>query len=289
MKRCPTCSRTFSDPILSFCIDDGTPLVPIAASGAETTIDNQDQENPAPYQPPSEYLAPGRTRRRALPWVMVMLGLLVVVIAGVSIAAIIFLPKISHQSATPNGNRGVIGDANQNSGPAVSTSSPNANAKVANANISVVTPANANANTNANANVNANISPNVNSSVSSSGAPIDKDQVLAQLTELEQEWTVANLNADKKALARILADDYVGNTASGLQGKVDYINGIKRDTTIERWDFQGLKVTLHGDLATLSGTLKLVVQGQERLFGFTDKFVWRDGRWQATGSEVRPA
>jgi hypothetical protein len=30
------------------------------------------------------------------------------------------------------------------------------------------------------------------------------------------------------------------------------------------------------------------VKDQELAFNFVDKFVWRDGRWQATGSEVNP-
>ncbi len=55
--------------------------------------------------------------------------------------------------------------------------------------------------------------------------PVDQEQVLAQLTDLEQEWTVANLNADKKKLARILADNYVGPDGRGrLPGKSEYIN-----------------------------------------------------------------
>jgi hypothetical protein len=36
----------------------------------------------------------------------------------------------------------------------------------------------------------------------SSPPPTDKEVVLAQLTDLEHEWTVANLNADKKKLVK---------------------------------------------------------------------------------------
>jgi hypothetical protein len=97
---------------------------------------------------------------------------------------------------------------------------------------------------------------------------------------------VANINADKKALARILADDYVGITNGRVQGKAEYIETIKRDTSIEKWEFQDLSIKLVGDRATLTGILRLVVNGQEARFRFTDKFVWRDKRWQATGSEV---
>jgi len=31
MKRCPQCNRTYSDDALSFCLDDGSPLVTAAA------------------------------------------------------------------------------------------------------------------------------------------------------------------------------------------------------------------------------------------------------------------
>jgi hypothetical protein len=117
--------------------------------------------------------------------------------------------------------------------------------------------------------------------------PTDKDQVLAQLTDLENEWTAANLNADKKKLDRILADDYVGQSAEGgTEGKAEYLRTIKRDTTVEKWEFEGFKVNLHGDRATLIGNVKLQGAAQAVTYRFTDRFVWRDGRWQATGSEV---
>lgn len=119
--------------------------------------------------------------------------------------------------------------------------------------------------------------------------PTDQEQVLAQLTEIENEWTVANLNADKKKLARILADDYVGpaGPGQGLQGKKEYIDTIERDTRIDKWEFNDLKVQLSGDRATLTGRIKYVVRGQNVEFDFVDRFVWRNGRWQATGSEVK--
>ena len=109
------------------------------------------------------------------------------------------------------------------------------------------------------------------------------------LTDLEHEWTVANINADKKKLDRILADDYVGISGDGkTQGKAEYLRTIERDTTIQKWDFEDLKVSLIGDRATLSGIIRLQLRDREVAYRFTDKFVWRDGRWQATRSEVAP-
>ena len=144
-------------------------------------------------------------------------------------------------------------------------------------------PERSNRNTNSNtAEANSNSTEHVDTP-----PPTNHDQVLAQLTDLENEWTVANVNADKQKLDRILADDYAGQGAEGgLQSKADYLRDITRDTSIEKWEFSDLKLTLTGDRATLTGKVTLFGQNNKRVLDFVDKFVWRDGRWQATGSAV---
>lgn len=109
------------------------------------------------------------------------------------------------------------------------------------------------------------------------------------MKDLENEWTVANLNADKKKLERILADDYAGQESEegGLQTKSEYINSLERDTEVEKWEFSDLNVMLAGDRATLSGMITYFVRDRSISFDFKDKFVWRDGRWQATGAELK--
>jgi hypothetical protein len=119
-------------------------------------------------------------------------------------------------------------------------------------------------------------------------APTDEAEVLQKLTEIEHEWTTANVNGDKQKLARILADDYVGPSAEGgLMGKAEYLNTIERDSSIEKWEFHDLKVQLAGNRATLTGGITYVIQGQNVGYNFIDRFVWRNGRWQATGSEIQ--
>jgi hypothetical protein len=49
-----------------------------------------------------------------------------------------------------------------------------------------------------------------------------------------------------------------------------------------------LKVDLSGDRATLTGRITVYGGGQQETYNFTDKFVWRNGRWQATASEMSP-
>ena len=45
-----------------------------------------------------------------------------------------------------------------------------------------------------------------------SDAPGDRDAVLEQLTEIDEEWSRAN-TGDREAVERILADEYVGTSA----------------------------------------------------------------------------
>jgi Domain of unknown function (DUF4440) len=280
MKSCPTCGRNFTDPNLSFCIEDGTPLVKaevpddaeatVVSSSSRTGSDNWGQ--PA-YQPPPIFPPPPAAPKKKLwPWVVGSLAVLLLVFTGLGIAAAILVPKMMREAEDRNANR---------SGTGTNTNSGN--------------EGNANSNTNANANGN----ENSNSSDDEANADDEKDKdsapptnqevVLSDLKNIEDEWTAANLNADKKKLEKILADDYVGTDASGsMQGKADYLRDIKPDPSVQHWEFQNLKLALNGRRATLTGVVNLESsqQSEPLVLRFTDKFVWRDNRWQAVSSEV---
>jgi hypothetical protein len=271
VKRCPTCNKTFTDRNLSFCIDDGTPLIEADSPDEITKVSPRDEGWPAAtepprlpgYQPPGGYVPPGSSserKRKAWPWVLGIFGLLLLLLVGMGIAAAIFVPKLISEAVNNNtsnsntNNRNERGNSNWNS---------------------------------SNSNVNTN--DNTSSDDESEAAPTDEKLVLSQLTDLEHEWTAANINADKRKLSRILADDYAGTDANGKpQGKADYLRTVERDTSIQKWDFEDLKVDLNGDRAALSGIIRLQIEDKPVSFTFTDKFVWRDGRWQAIGSEVAP-
>ena len=278
MKRCPTCNKTFTDQNLSFCTDDGTPLIPVAAEdqppntssgvrkdSAAPSYNTSDWKAPS-YQPPGSYLPPGQgNKRRVWPWVLGTIGILIIGIAGISIAAVLLLPRMMR----PSTNR-TVPSSNTN-GESNNNGQADSNSNLRNENLSE---------TGKNTNT-------VEGGTTDSPPPADRDQVLAQLTDLEHDWTVANLNADKKKLERILADDYVGTSSEGkTQGKAEYIRTIQRDASVQKWEFENLKLSLRGDRATLTGTVRLVIEDKDVAYHFTDKFVWRDGRWQATGSEV---
>ena len=260
MKRCSTCNRTYTDPNLSFCIDDGTPLTPIDPRDESTVVSPRDTGadgnwNEAGYRPPTPYVPPPQARRRRVwPWVVGLGGAFVLGIVVITIAAIMLIPRTRRNEpivVSPRGNTNTAENSNSND--------------------------TANSNSEANVN-NIDVPP-----------PTDPDAVMGQLRELEDDWTVANINDDKKALDHILADDYVGYAPNGAPySKADYIRTNERDLRVEKWDFDDLKLNLIGDRATLSGKVKYDLKDEDDLkFEFLDKFVWRDGRWQATGSEVK--
>lgn len=238
MKRCPNCNRTYSDPNLGFCVDDGTPLVEIADD--ESTIVQQ-------YRPPIAYVPPAeQKRRRAWPWVLGIVGAFVLGVMGLMIAGAIFLPRMVRQrDHRPPVTSNVNTDNSNNSNQVENVEAP---------------------------------------------PPTNEDQVLAQLTAIEHEWTAANLNADRQKLEQILADDYVDNSGENgsLQGKTQYLARLQRNRVVQRWELDDLKIQLAGDRATLTGKIKYVLPDGDQEFNFVDKFVWRNGRWQATGSEVKP-
>ena len=282
MKRCPTCNKTFNEDHLSFCVEDGTPLVNIDPPDDEATVvrtaaDGSSPETSGfsgtsakrdsnPYQPPGSHIPPGsygERKRQTWPWVLGIFSILFLVLGGLGIAAVVLLPRMMRAS--------------------------NANANV---NANVERRINPNGNLNSANSKSPESNTNSTAEEDTTPPPTDETQVLAALTDLEHEWTVANINADKKKLDSILADDYVGVTDGRTEGKAEYLQTIQRDTLIQKWNFEDLKVNLSSDRATLTGTLRVEVKNEQgqiqpAAFRFTDKFVWRDGRWQATGSEVK--
>lgn len=238
-------------------MEDGTPLIIVDAPDEETVVSphgsaggHSASASTPVYQPPGSYTAgPAPSRkRRVWPWIVGLLVIFLLLLVGLIIAAVILIPRMAQRSVVGNTNR----------------------------------------NANVYGRENTNRSNTARENVETS-APTDEAAVLSALTELEHEWTVANINADKSKLNRILADDYVGTTVDGkTQGKAEYLRTIERDTLTKNWEFDDLEVDLVGDRATLTGVVRLELSDGERQFRFVDKFVWRDGRWQATSSVVTP-
>jgi len=128
MKTCPSCSRSYTDDALNFCLQDGTPLVIEADLPSETTRYSVPREtNPPPtemyrpnppvqpapisnqpYQPqymPLPQYTPmpmaRQPRSNAVWWILGGLAVFVVL----SIGAVIVILAVASMSAEPNNNR----------------------------------------------------------------------------------------------------------------------------------------------------------------------------------------
>jgi uncharacterized protein DUF4440 len=92
-------------------------------------------------------------------------------------------------------------------------------------------------------------------------------KVLGQLLDEGLEYTHSNGDLDTKA-------SFIGSLTSGTR---DYISSI---ATIET-------VRIFGDVGVIRGKAKVTVGGKDRQpqdlsIGYTDIWLWKDGRWQMT-------
>ena len=257
MKRCPTCKREFEDTI-AYCLDDGSPLVAESPPNSDPTL-----VNPSPGGrdiPTTQYGQlggkatvsgsvadlPPMPAYGAPPAKRPIWPWVVAALAILFLFGIVIAAVI----AIPK----IVNRPKPN---VATTESPSSSVP------DTRTPAD---------------------SSSANGAPTDEAVVLSQLTELEKQWTVANLAADKDTLNRILAEDYRGGNPAHT--KQEYLDEIKPDSTVKTWEFQDLRLNLEGDRATLDGYLRQETTRGTEVYSFTDVFVWRDGRWQATASRT---
>jgi len=268
VKRCPTCNRSFDDDTLSFCLEDGTPLIRDSVSRADSQetlvspsppvapparsalpptqtygqLPGKETVNASQFNlPGAQAYLPAPRQRRTWPWVVGILAIVLIVIGGIVIAAVV-IPPMLHNAGNDNK-------------PQPTPTRPGW----------TTTP-----------------TPNASSSEAADDMPDDEDEVLSQLTRLEEDWTRANAKGDKAALERILADEYVGGATTHT--KREYIDSLTADPSIKSWELKDLTVEQDNDRATVKGTLTEETTKGTEVSEFTDTFVWRDHRWQAVAS-----
>ena len=145
MKRCPQCNRTYTDDALSFCLDDGSPLVSAGApppsdpgatvqypqardTSPQATIAYHSTPPPASPTPPPAWspMPPSAPQKRSVwPW---LLGIgAVLVFMGIGVVILIF-------AVTKMTNANSNNSSNANSRPANRNTNKNTNSDVDNAN-----------------------------------------------------------------------------------------------------------------------------------------------------------
>lgn len=147
MKRCPQCNRTYTDDALSFCLDDGSPLVSAGApppsdpsatvqypqardTSPQPTIAFRPGQAPPPPTPPPAWspMPPSAPQKRSVwPW---LLGIgAVLVFMGIGVVILIFGIRSMINTNNSNGNSN-----NNNSRLANRNTNKNTNSDVDNSN-----------------------------------------------------------------------------------------------------------------------------------------------------------
>jgi hypothetical protein len=149
MKRCPTCNRTYTDPALNFCLEDGTPLVSAATADPNATIrypgprDTEPPKTeiyhpptpvagprpPAPQPPPPQQWsptpAPPRKKSNAVWWILGALAAITIIGAGL-VVMLIALANLGSKNTNLNANR----NANRNANVVANTNTNTSNANL---------------------------------------------------------------------------------------------------------------------------------------------------------------
>lgn len=118
------------------------------------------------------------------------------------------------------------------------------------------------------------------------------DSVVEELVGLEDAWAAAVQASDISALDDIIAEDYVGTTATGaVQDKQQYLSAfVSGDRVTSVLTTEDLCVRLYGDTAVIThggsaeGQFRGTPTGGD--FRWTHVFVRRDGRWRAVSNHV---
>jgi hypothetical protein len=121
-----------------------------------------------------------------------------------------------------------------------------------------------------------------------SGAVSKDDAREPALRAAEKARFEANVNADAKALGILLDDNLEYTHSNGdLDSKASFIESLtsgKRDYISTTFDIQGVRIL--GDVAIIRGTAKVTVadngSSRDLDLGYTDIWLWKDGRWQMT-------
>lgn len=154
MKKCPTCNRTFTDDALSFCLEDGSPLLSVGAGtepppydlGATVQYSPARDTNPPPpaaYQPPQfpgqqvqppswtpmppvggMQAQPPPKQSKAIYWILGGVAALVVVGVG---GIILVLMLVGMPSSNTNNANSLSNNSNSNSNASTNTNANSAN------------------------------------------------------------------------------------------------------------------------------------------------------------------
>jgi hypothetical protein len=218
-------------------------------------------------QPGGAAAAPAPPKKSKLPWILAGVALLLIGLVGVGgVAAFFLLSKAKDDS-----KRGLGFNINKNE-------------KEANTNSSTTSTS---TNTSSHSNMNMGASDGGDAAAA---VPTDKELVTKQLYDLEYAWCAADLKADKAAMDRILATEFVVTYPDGTtQTKQQYLAAMTPDQESRSCKYSDFSLGQSSNYAVIIGYNTVKGRNANGAYTqrskFTDTFVWREGRWQATASK----
>jgi hypothetical protein len=117
-----------------------------------------------------------------------------------------------------------------------------------------------------------------------------------ELISLDKEWGEAGLRGDSAVLERILADDFIGNSPTGVATKAENIAEAKTNApnitnaTYVADEYRVRFLDSNTAVMTHSALEKGLNKGKEYTDQHRSMHVWvkRDGRWQVVASQATP-
>lgn len=116
--------------------------------------------------------------------------------------------------------------------------------------------------------------------------------VVQEITALENAWIEAAHKYDVAWFERNLADSYINTSSDGvIEDKAAAIANVKNKVDkFESFSYEGLKVQAYGDTAVATGITvqKSTYKGKDSSgkYSWTDTWVKLNGRWQCVAEHV---
>lgn len=119
-----------------------------------------------------------------------------------------------------------------------------------------------------------------------------KEDVIAAITQMENNGVKASLAGDTSFVQNTYADDWTGGFSGGIWTSKESLLADSKDTTNNKMNamqISDLKVRVYGDstaIATYTSSYDGMIRGEHRVKTVlaTDTFARQDGEWKAVAS-----
>jgi len=121
----------------------------------------------------------------------------------------------------------------------------------------------------------------------------DAESIKKLLLKVERDWATALEKRDGKAIAALLANDFISVEPDGsLLNKEQYLEARVKDQELESSTLEQMQVRVYGPTATVTGlqTNQRKRKGEKvtERYRYVDVFILQDGAWKCISTQVTP-